>query len=112
MSIYRFNFEEFGLGNFKMEIPDPDPSDFFAIPHSFMKGFIHSKETRELMREKKLGKPGPWLGKKRKSLHSAEHKARMSLRLIGNSYTKGKKYSQEEKEKYYAGGRKRRPPKT
>ena len=61
------------------------------------KGWKHSEESKLRMSESKKGKE-PWnKGKTLPNYHSEETKQKMRERMIGNSYTKGRKLSDEEK---------------
>ena len=52
-------------------------------------GFKHSNEAKEKMRQKKLGKPGPWTGKKRPS-PSEETKEKMRVAASKRKRINGK----------------------
>jgi len=43
------------------------------IGTAFHKGFLNNNATKEKMRLAKLGRPGPWAGKKRKDLEGGNH---------------------------------------
>ena len=61
------------------------------------RGWNHTEEAKAKMSESKKGKE-PWnKGKTLPNYHSEETKQKMRERMIGNSYTKGRKLSEEEK---------------
>lgn len=61
------------------------------------RGWNHTKESKEKMSEAKKGKI-PWnKGKSLPNYHSEETKQKMRERMLGNTITKGRKLSDEEK---------------